>query len=580
MTNPDIKMIKKYLIVAILFSSRLLPGYSQATDQESNLKREVTLYNPYKPSLPDVKKRSFLPEINDVATVNQTFTYSVTSNPFTPEYTISQIKPASLLSDPLPKLYKSYIMAGLGSNTTPYAELSISNNRSKKGALGLYARHYSSSGSVPLATKQRVFAGFMDNDASLYGKKFFRKNVFNLSADFTQKVRYAYGYNTERIIYEPVKQDVKLSYYDAGVKASFSSLNLDSTDFSYDFGLSYDYFYNPDYYKVNHTQFYGEMAKSFKGFYVGSDVNVDYYTFSDSIGLDPKSIFSVNPFLRKTTSQWNFNLGILVDFERNLSAPTKVYFYPDVSFGFSVVPQYARFFTSLTGRLQNNDPLRVISENPYMVPDGSLFKVPDTDYSLVFTAGLKGNNGIGGNYLTSVSYSVIKNLLFFANIFYPDSVSRIERGNHFIAIPDDAELLNFHGEFSGQITNRVSFDLSGNYYRYTLSVNPFPWGRPDWDGKFGLNYNLKNKLIAGAELTALGKRKLMSSESATGWMTLSPEVIDMPVHFNLGLTAEYRYTKILSFWVKINNISNERYYEWAYYPSQMFNFIFGFSYSL
>jgi hypothetical protein len=580
MINPDIKMIKKYIIITILISSRLLPGYSQATKQESNLKREVTLYNPYKPSLPDVKKRSFLPEINDVATVNQTFTYSVTSNPFTPEYTISQIKPASLLPDPLPKLYKSYIMAGLGSNTTPYAELSISNNRSKKGALGLYARHYSSSGSVPLATKQRVFAGFMDNDASLYGKRFFRKNVFNLSADFTQKVRYAYGYNTERIIYEPVKQNVKLSYFDAGAKASFSSLNLDSTDFSYDFDLSYDYFYNPDYYRVNHTQFYGEIAKSFKGFYIGSDVNVDYYTFSDSIGLDPKSIVSVNPFLRKTTSQWNFNLGILIDFERNLSTSTKIYFYPDVRFGFSVVPQYVRFFTSLTGKLQNNDPLKVISENPYMVPDGSLFKVPDTDYSLVFTAGLKGNNGIGGNYLTSVSYSVIKNLIFFANIFYPDTVSRIERGNHFIAIPDDAEVLNFHGEFSGQITNRVSFDLSGNYYRYTLSVNQFPWGRPDWDGKFGLNYNLKNKIIAGAELTTLGRRKLMSSESGTGWMTLSPVIIDMPVHFNLGLTAEYRYTKILSFWVKINNISNKRYYEWAYYPSQMFNFIFGFSYSL
>jgi hypothetical protein len=580
MKNPERKLVKKYIIIIVLISTGLLSGYAQEANQGGELKREVTLYNPYKPSLPDVKKKSFLPEINNETTVNQTFTYNVTSNPFTPEYTISQIKPASLLPDPLPKLYKSYVMAGLGSNTTPYAELSISNNRSKKGALGLYARHYSSSGSVPLATKQRVFAGFMDNDASLYGKKFFRKNVFNLSADFMQKVRYAYGYNTERIIYEPVKQDVRLNYLDAGASASFSSLNLDSTDFYYDFGLSYDFFKNTSFYKVNHTQFKGEMAKSFKGFYVGSDVNVDYYTLSDSIGLDPKSIVSVNPFLRKTTSLWNFNLGLMVTFEKNLSSATKIYFYPDVRFGFSVVPQYVRFFSSLTGKLENNDPLKVITENPYMVPDGSLFRVPNTDYSLIFSAGLKGNNGIEGNYLASVSYSVIKNVLFFANIFYPDTVSKIERGNHFIAIPDDAELLNFHGEFSGQITDRLSFDMSGNYYRYTLSVNRFPWNRPDWDGKFGLNYNLRNKIIAGAELTAIGKRKLMSSESGTGWTTLSPVIIEMPVHFNLGLTAEYRYTKILSFWVKVNNISNERYYEWAYYPSQMFNFIFGFSYSL
>jgi hypothetical protein len=574
------EMIKKYLFIFLLVVCTLVRGYSQAAKQEGELKREVTLYNPYKPSLQDAKKQNFLPEIKDIATVNQTFTYEVTSNPFSPEYNIIPIKPASLLSDPLPKLYRSYVRGGLGNNTTPLAEISIANERSKKGALGIYAKHYSSNGTVPLATSQRVSAGFMDNDATLYGKKFFRKNVFNLSADFTQKMRYAYGYNTDSIIYEPVKKDVRLNYYDVGANASFSSLNLDSTDFSYDFGLQYDYFHNTSEFTVNHFAFSGEMAKSFRGLYAGSDISVDHYRLSDSIGLKPKYILSVNPFIRKITSNWNFNLGIVVDVERNLSTTAKLHFYPDVRFGFTVVPQYMKFFTSLGGKLENNDPLRVISENPFMVPDGSLYKVPNTDYVLVFSAGLKGNNGLGGNYLASVSYSVIKNMLLYSNVFYPDTLSRIERGNHFIAIPDDAEILNFHGELTGAITDNLSFAISANYYKYTLTVNEFPWNKPDWDGKLGFHYNLKNKIIAGAEFTALGKRKLMSSESGTGWTTLSPVIIDMPVHVNLGLSAEYRYTKILSFWAKVNNISYDRFYEWAFYPSQMFNFIFGFSYSL
>ena len=31
--------------------------------------------------------------------------------------------------------------------------------------------------------------------------------------------------------------------------------------------------------------------------------------------------------------------------------------------------------------------------------------------------------------------------------------------------------------------------------------------------------------------------------------------IEMPAHFNLNLSAEYRYSKILSLWAKFNNIS-------------------------
>jgi hypothetical protein len=215
-----------------------------------------------------------------------------------------------------------------------------------------------------------------------------------------------------------------------------------------------------------------------------------------------------------------------------------------------------------------------------MVPDGSLFRVPNTSHSFILSAGLKGNNGLGGNYLASVSYAHINDLLLFSNIVYPDTASSIERGNHFIALPDDADVFNIHGEFKGMFTDKLSFSTSANYNNYTLTENEYAWNKPKWDGKFALFYNLRNKIIAGAELTALGKRKLMISQSPTGWMTLTPSVIEEPMHFNLGISAEYRYTKILSFWVKVNNISWNRYYEWAYYPSQMFNFMLGFSYSL
>ena len=56
-------------------------------------------------------------------------------------------------------------------------------------------------------------------------------------------------------------------------------------------------------------------------------------------------------------------------------------------------------------------------------------------------------------------------------------------------------------------------------------------------------------------------------------------IVDMPILFNVNFGAEYRYSKILSFWTKINNLSNS-YYEWTYYPTQRFLFMVGFTYSL
>jgi hypothetical protein len=572
-------MIRRTIFAVVLPVLFILPARAQEGKEAQDLKREVTLYNPYKPSLSDARKKSFLPEITDTANVNPVFSYEVFSKAFTPTYSISTIKPASLLSDPLSKLYKGYIRLGLGNNNTPLAELSVTNQRSKKGAIGMYASHYSSNGKVPLENKQKVYSGFMDNDATVFGRKFFREGYLDISADFLQRSRYAYGYNTNDF-YEFGKKEIKQTFYDIGADATVASQNLDSTEFSYRFGLSYDYFNNTAERSLHRVGFTGALSKLYEGFYIGGLIDIDHYRLAESLGLDPKYVMTVKPYVKRRTEQWNFSLGAGISFEQNLEPGTKVYFHPDLSLGFTIVPEYINFFALLSGKLENNDPLRVISMNPYLVPDGSLFRVPNTNHSLIISGGLKGNSGLGGNYEISASYSLVSDMLMFSNILYPDTLSVTERGNHFMVTPDDADILNLHGELSGNFSSRLSFRARADYYRYTLSAFPFAINKPDWDGMLGFSYNLRNKIIAGTEFNVIGPRKLQVFQSPTGWTTLSPVTVSKPAHFNMGLSAEYRYTRILSFWVKVNNISWERYYEWEYYPSQMFNFLLGFTYSL
>jgi hypothetical protein len=574
------RRMKKIIITILIIALFTLPGVAQKKQQETVMKREVTLYNPYKPSLPSVVKKSYLPDMNDTAKVKPDFNYNLSTAPFLPAYTISPIRPASLLPDPLSKLYRNYVKIGFGNYITPLAEISITNERSKKGAIGIQARHFSTNGKVELQNQQKAFAGYMDNDISLFGKKFLKKSTFSGSVDFNQKTRYAYGYDTIFKNYEPEKKDIRLNYYNAGAQIGLASVKLDSTGFSYDFGLSYDFFHDTKTLYQHNFGLNGLMAKSFKGFYAGSGLRFDYYSYPDSVYSDPRYIAEINPFIKKRTNEWSVKLGFKALLEKGTAEKAVLHIYPDLNFTFNIVPSYVSFFADLSGKLVRNEPLNVIGTNPFFFPDKTLFWVPNTDNSLVVKVGLQGSTGIEGDYQVSASYSVVNDMLFFSNHILMDGIVPLRRGNYFLPFRDDAEVLNIHGEMGGKITEFLTFTSAANYYRYTLAEFDYAWNKPNWDVQAGLRYNLMNKIIAGLDLNTLGKRRLMVTTEDVQVAGFSYQTIEMPATININLSAEYRYTKILSFWMKFNNISFNRYYEWAYYPSQRFMCLVGFTYSL
>jgi hypothetical protein len=273
-------------------------------------------------------------------------------------------------------------------------------------------------------------------------------------------------------------------------------------------------------------------------------------------------------------------VGFQALLDKGMTESAKFHVYPDLDFRFNIVPSYVGFFADLSGKLVKNEPLNVIGENPFIFPDLTIFKIPNTDYSIIAKAGLTGSTGIDGNYQLSTSYSVVNDMLMFSNYVITGDPSTSHRGNFFIPITDDGEILNIHGEMSGKIADLISFNGEGDWYRYTLTNNDFAWNKPDWDASIGLKYNLMNKIIAGVNLNALGKRKALVTTEDINVAGSTSGIVDIPATFNINLSAEYRYTKTLSFWMKLNNISFNRFYEWAFYPSQRFMCLVGFTYSL
>lgn len=572
-------------ISVIFLMSVLAIGYAYGQGEQEGPRREVTLYNVYKPSLSENRKRSFLPMITDTARITPDITYNVTTKPFYPEYRISPLKAATLQPDPLPKLYKSHITLGAGNYYTPFAELSITNERSKKNALGFYARHFSTNGKVKLDNDEKVFAGYMDNDASIFGKKFFRTSILEGSIDYSQKTRYAYGFNTADTTGawepRPENRDIRRVFQDIGATASYKSISTDSSDLAYNIDLGYDLFMYKEDLMRHQASFAGLFAKEVKGFYGQLGAGFDYYYTSGGV-VSPEFTVSLSPGISKKSQLWNFRLGADLVYDRDFSyaagydtlgtVKEGVKIYPDIRFGFSIMPTYMDFFLSLTGKLDKNTPQNVIVDNPYT---NNIFQQRNTDYSMIAAAGFSGNNGIGGNYLVSAAYSMVKDMIFYVT-------KEPGPGRYFYSVYDDVDLLNLHGEIDGEITDKLSFSGSGNWYQYnTVRLVAAP-NKPNWDAEFGLKYNLRDKILAGIDVSAIGKRTLSGYTNVEMAFYLPPPPVPLtePAHLNLNFSAEYRYTKILSFWLKANNIGVNRYNEYAYYPTQRFLFMLGFSYSL
>jgi len=580
----------------------LLPAGLEAQQTGEKIQREVRLYNPFRPTLSEAAKKNLFPDMTDSVKVAEAIVYNVSPEAFTPPYTVSPIRPAAMLPDPLPKLYKSYVNMGIGNYFTPLGELSITSERSRTGMLAFYGRHFSSNGRVELENLRKVYAGYMDNDAVIYGKKFLSSSVLSGSVHFAHLTRHAYGYDTLYVDWEAEREETRLRFLRTGAEAAITSLRADSGSLIYDFSLGYDYFrQSPDLWQHDAVLKFdaGRSIKAFGTSSAARRAGVSYFFgnirgsyegswFDKAITPNPRHIFRINPSLSKKSNEWNFRLGFTAVTETRVFAATpaddfktRLHFYPDVSLGISVIPRFLVFNLALDGDLSSNSAPLTAEINPYVMTNGNLFRVPYTDNQIVARVSLAGSVIPSTSYRLGGSYSVSGDMIFFSNVVWDDLDFNEGVGNFFTPVASDGNLANIYSEVTTGISKRLNATLRADFYQYTLTDIDFAYNKPSFDGSLQLKYNLRDKILAGAGINATGKRKAhITPMSLMGPPPAPRDDIELPMHINLNVSAEYRYTKILSFWLRMYNISYNRNYEWAWYPSQRFLVLAGFSYSL
>jgi hypothetical protein len=442
---------------------------------------------------------------------------------------------------------------------------------------------------VKLENENKVFAGYMDNFASFYGTVFLRRSAISGNIDLEHIRRYAYGYDTFYPgSFVPDKDSLKIDYFMPSFDLRLYSTRLDSSHLDYNINLRYDLLMqNSDFYQHN-PGVEVKLGYNFKAFYANADISYELLLFSDSINNKPSHLLNLNPSIGRLGSNWSFRAGAKIKtYSREIFEPgtgaeykTKLYLHPDVKFQFTVIPSFIVFYVGLDGEMADNRAGNIIEINPLIInhsqlngvsPSNRLYRIDPTNNIVRFGGGILGSAGEYTTYKLSASYTLFEDMLFFTS----DTIA----GRAFYPLYDDGELFKISGEFDSRINDEFSVSARATFYSYELEVEDHPWYMPKWDAQVSLKYNLRNKILAHIDIYGLSERYGFYGPMIYDTET-DPVVQEFPVHFSMNLGAEYRYTKILSFWTRLNNISTNRYFEYGFYPSQRFLFTAGFTYSM
>ena len=263
------------------------------------------------------------------------------------------------------------------------------------------------------------------------------------------------------------------------------------------------------------------------------------------------------------------NLGLNITFEDQMNT-VSLRLYPMADFQFVVVKNILLPFIGIYGKDINHSYQNIATENPFILPD---LLVKNSNDRLSLYGGIKGSLVSKVSYNLKFDYSQFTNQYFYVN----DAATVLQ--NHFNVVYDNANQLTLTLDASYDFSTELSFAAKINIYQYQMSQQQYAWQKPKSDATFSAKYNLGNKILVNFDILELGKRyaKIYSRDFPyipDGNYKVMPSVLD----FNLG--AEYRYTKILSFWLHLNNFTASKYYVWNQYPSQRFNLMAGLSYSL
>jgi hypothetical protein len=367
-------------------------------------------------------------------------------------------------------------------------------------------------------------------------------------------------------------------YFTGELTSNYDPQNEEALSYSakvdaYTFGDKYDA-------KENSFALSGYLNKRMRTFNIGANLGIDANMLSgtsnaENDGKWNNSVFNFNPYVSFKGTNYALVLGAnLVSEFGDLS---RFNIFPSAEIDFSVVPGYIHLFGGINGGVKKASFKALSQINPYLGPEQSY---QNTIERLNFFGGVKGNAGATFGYKAKVMYKSIEGMQFFIN--------NRENPFQFDLIYDGDEDKNvkyfgIEGELNVRLSEVVNIGGRLNIDGYTLATQDEAWFTPALRLAANARFNISEKVYIDAEgyLNDRTSARAYSYDNSTTPTTISNDyqVVSVPSYFDLSAGIEYRAMKNLGIFAIANNMFNNEYQRYLYYPRLGFNLIGGLNFS-
>jgi hypothetical protein len=431
-------------------------------------------------------------------------------------------------------------------------------------------KHFSSAGNI----KNHGYAGFADNHLKGQASFFVPDHVIQVNGMYKNNSVHYYGFDQDSNEVKPnyTKSQNRQIYNLIDFSASLLQNTQNDEALYHEFNAG---FYNyRDKFKNQENSFnmMAALGKQVGKEMYGGRILFNYFGNQSSPDSSEGAIFTINPFVKTSGKGWHARLGINVAIETDEG---KTHFLPDVSGKYNIVEDIVSVYADIKGYSYRNSFRSLSSQNPFVSP---AIDFRTTTVKLDAVAGIRGNINQHLYFNVNGAFKLIDSMAIFVNTPYLFDTLQ----SAFQVIYDNVKVARFYGELGYVVDNKVSAAAWVAYNKYSMEKQLKPWQLPAIEGGIKGSYNLSDKIIVGLDIFYIGTRyaKVLQFDKYNGkGIDFTTADRKLNGYVDASINAEYRYTKKLAAFIKLNNLAAQQYQIWNNYPSQRLNGLLGVNFS-
>ncbi len=548
---------KIFLIVTFYCCTVVL----QAQDLKTT---EIRVTESFVPSIPEATKLNEQATFSDTAKVYKTQLYGVSKHSLKSNYKTRPLKAAKVKAETISKLYKNKVSIGTGFRIGTKAYIIHNSKRSKTLNYGILLNHFNNN--VKIDDK---LAGKSNNNLHLYVKKIKKEKIYIANLDYERVGVFTYGNGTTKNGNFDNSITKNNPFYNRFSYTKFS-ITRRSIGIDLDKMIRNATFFISDLNEMSENQIHlsADLSKEINGLPINLEIELNnYLNYSnkdcncESSDVKSLSLLSSSAFTRYGI---DFDIGLELHY---LSDNIPLQISPQLKATKELVKDILLIYGGIRNNEQRNTLKSLSDENPYIHSFGTNQRIvknngfnqqlETTDLQELFLA-IRNVLGKDEVFYGSIAYGNVTNLAYF------DLLETIDYSRFAVNYVDVAQL-HINANYDKRINNLVSLNINTNYYHWEKEI----YHKPNLTFDISAPINLRDKIKLMPRVSYLGNRNSLNGTSS--------EILPSQIHFNLGL--QYNYSKILSAYLQLNNLTNSKKELWRNYQEISFNGVFGVSYS-